>query len=55
MEEALAAQQEKLQAIAIDKKRRGARTSIRTRLVRWTVRVVIVAITLWLLCETVIS
>ncbi len=55
MEEALAAQQKKLQALAIGEKRRGPRTSFRTRLIRWTVRVLIIAITFWLLCETVIS
>ncbi len=55
MEEALLAQQEKLQAIAVEEKRRGPRTSIRILLVRWTVRAVIIGITFWLLCETVIS
>lgn len=56
MEEALTAQQEKLREIARSSKRqRRLGTPIRTRIVRWAVRVVVIAITLWLLCETAIS
>lgn len=59
MEEALTARQEKLQEIArkIARSKRQMRlgTPIRTRVIRWAVRIAIIAITFWLLCETAIS
>jgi hypothetical protein len=55
MEEALTAQEEKLQKMAADGKRRRPGIAIRMRIIRWAVRVTIIAITFWLLCETVIS
>jgi hypothetical protein len=55
MEEALMAQHEKLQQISRRRERQRQRTSIRTRVIRWAIRIVIVGITFWLLCETVLS
>lgn len=55
MEEALTAQQEKLREIARSKSQRRLGTRVRTRVIQWAVRIVVIAITLWLLCETAIS
>lgn len=54
MEEALTAQQQKLREFAAAGKSRRTRP-VRTRIIRWAVRGVIIAITVWLLCETVIA
>ncbi len=54
MEEALTAQQERLRQIAAAGKHRR-KDAMRKRIARWAVRIGIIAITFWLLCETVIS
>jgi hypothetical protein len=55
MEEALAAQQQRLQEIARRRNRPELRTMRRTRVIRWAIRIVVIAITFWLLCETAIA
>lgn len=51
MEEALRAQEQKLQTMAAAVRRRPA---TRTRIIRWIVRITLMAITFWLLSEAVI-
>lgn len=54
MEQALTAQEEKLREITAAGKRRRSGAGARTQTIRWAVRLMIFAITFWLLCETVI-
>lgn len=55
MQEALTAQEERLREMALNAKGKRAKEARRTRIIRWAMRLTIIAITLWLLCETVIS
>ena len=55
MEQALTAQEEKLREIKAARKRRLSGAVARTQTIRWAMRLMIFAITLWLVCETVIT
>ena len=54
MEQAFTAQEERLRGMALKAKARRPENAMRTQLISWTVRILIIAITFWLLCETVI-